>query len=384
MGDPPVIEPPIFGLDADGVAAGPIPNGLAPRAWAVHGRHRRSGSLDALQRRAVGGPGLVLGRGHGRHRDPVAAPSPGRRGPRPMGPRGRAGGSVARSTIAAAAVDPPRPAATRTASPSPGRARTASSGRSRNGALAAAVGPAAGACCAGSGVSPGDRVGHPPADAAGDGRSRSWPWRRIGAIFTPIFSGYGAPAIASRLADCEATLLITADGFLRRGSWVDLKSRGGCGGGLAPDGRARARRPAAGRPARRCRGRTGGTLVGRGGGGRTAGPLRAEAATRPLERRPTDPETPYMIIYTSGTTGRPKGAVHVHGGFPIKAAQDLAHTLRPAAGRPPVLVHRPRLDDGAVGDRRRRCCSVPGWSSTRAHPTSPDRTGSGPWSPATA
>ena len=38
-----------------------------------------------------------------------------------------------------------------------------------------------------------------------------------------------------------------------------------------------------------------------------------------------------MIIYTSGTTGRPKGAVHVHGGFPIKAAQDLAHDfdLRP-------------------------------------------------------
>jgi len=34
-----------------------------------------------------------------------------------------------------------------------------------------------------------------------------------------------------------------------------------------------------------------------------------------------------MLIYTSGTTGRPKGAVHVHGGFPIKAAQDLAHTF---------------------------------------------------------
>jgi acetyl-CoA synthetase len=31
-----------------------------------------------------------------------------------------------------------------------------------------------------------------------------------------------------------------------------------------------------------------------------------------------------MIIYTSGTTGRPKGAVHVHAGFPIKAAHDLA------------------------------------------------------------
>ena len=45
----------------------------------------------------------------------------------------------------------------------------------------------------------------------------------------------------------------------------------------------------------------------------------------PDDARATDPETPYMLIYTSGTTGRPKGAVHVHGGFPIKGAQDLAH-----------------------------------------------------------
>ncbi|HEX8217900.1 MAG TPA: AMP-binding protein, partial [Chloroflexia bacterium] len=34
---------------------------------------------------------------------------------------------------------------------------------------------------------------------------------------------------------------------------------------------------------------------------------------------------PYMIIYTSGTTGKPKGVVHLHAGFPIKAAQELAH-----------------------------------------------------------
>src|SRR5207245_1879595 len=32
-----------------------------------------------------------------------------------------------------------------------------------------------------------------------------------------------------------------------------------------------------------------------------------------------------MIIYTSGTTGKPKGTLHVHGGFPVKAAQDMAH-----------------------------------------------------------
>ena len=52
----------------------------------------------------------------------------------------------------------------------------------------------------------------------------------------------------------------------------------------------------------------------------------ADESIVPLTEAPeTDPETPYMIIYTSGTTGRPKGAVHVHGGFPIKGAQDLAH-----------------------------------------------------------
>jgi acetyl-CoA synthetase len=39
----------------------------------------------------------------------------------------------------------------------------------------------------------------------------------------------------------------------------------------------------------------------------------------------TAADTPFMIIYTSGTTGRPKGCVHVHGGFPVKATQDLAH-----------------------------------------------------------
>jgi acetyl-CoA synthetase len=48
---------------------------------------------------------------------------------------------------------------------------------------------------------------------------------------------------------------------------------------------------------------------------------------QPTERATerTNAEDPYMIIYTSGTTGRPKGALHTHDGFPIKATQDLAH-----------------------------------------------------------
>src|SRR5256885_1136958 len=46
---------------------------------------------------------------------------------------------------------------------------------------------------------------------------------RIGAIYTPCFSGYGPQAVASRLQDCEAKVLVTADGFYRRGQVVKMK-----------------------------------------------------------------------------------------------------------------------------------------------------------------
>ncbi|HEU5193928.1 MAG TPA: AMP-binding protein, partial [Methylomirabilota bacterium] len=46
---------------------------------------------------------------------------------------------------------------------------------------------------------------------------------KIGAVYTPCFSGFGAGAVASRLSDCEAKALITADGFYRRGQVVKMK-----------------------------------------------------------------------------------------------------------------------------------------------------------------
>ena len=143
---------------------------------------------------------------------------------------------------------------------------------------------------------------------------------RIGAIYTPIFSGYAAPAVATRLNDCEATALITCDGFLRRGAWVPLKDVADAAVAQSPTVRR--------------------VLVIRRAGAaiETAWNQERDAwwheeppgssATDPrpaILDTPTDPETPYLLIYTSGTTGRPKGAVHVHGGFPIKGAQDLAH-----------------------------------------------------------
>ena len=135
----------------------------------------------------------------------------------------------------------------------------------------------------------------------------------IGAIYTPIFSGYASDAIAGRLRDCDASVLITADGFRRRGQVIQIKETADAALDGAPSVRT--------------------VVVVR----RLSRDLRlrerdvwwddmmAQGSDESLAD--TSPEDPYMLIYTSGTTGRPKGAVHVHGGFPIKAAQDLAHVF---------------------------------------------------------
>jgi acetyl-CoA synthetase len=135
---------------------------------------------------------------------------------------------------------------------------------------------------------------------------------KIGAIFIPIFSGYAANAAATRLRDCDARLLITADGFYRRGRVIPMK---------ATADEAVAASPTVER-----------VLVYRHTGedvpwtdGRDVWWHEA-VRDRPasFETARTNADDPYMIIYTSGTTGRPKGAVHIHAGFPLKAAHDLA------------------------------------------------------------
>ena len=133
----------------------------------------------------------------------------------------------------------------------------------------------------------------------------------IGAVVLPIFSGYGAEAIAGRLRDAEAKVLICADGFYRRGQVVKMKETADEAADGAPSvdavivvdrvGRAYPKR------------------------GRDVPWSDLTHAGAVLDIADTSAEDPFMVIYTSGTTGKPKGAQHVHGGFPVKAAQDLAH-----------------------------------------------------------
>ncbi len=158
---------------------------------------------------------------------------------------------------------------------------------------------------------------------------------RIGAIYTPIFSGYAAPAVAARLNDCGARVLITADGFFRRGRMVPLKEVADAAAQAAPSIERLLVVRRAGR-----------TDVPEPHDPIPAGAADGAAPARPPPWQPardvwwhdlvgqqpdmlpaveTAADEPYMVIYTSGTTGRPKGAVHVHAGFPIKAAQDMAH-----------------------------------------------------------
>jgi len=136
---------------------------------------------------------------------------------------------------------------------------------------------------------------------------------KIGGIFLPLFSGFGAAAIVSRLKDADAKALFTADGTFRRGKFCAMKP-------VADE--AAAQIPTLKQViVLKQTGKWSMENAGRASVPRRSPPKGASHIEEPTER--TSAEDPVMIIYTSGTTGKPKGAVHTHCGFPIKSAQDM-------------------------------------------------------------
>ncbi len=138
---------------------------------------------------------------------------------------------------------------------------------------------------------------------------------KIGGIVLPLFSGYGAGAVSTRLADAEAKALFTTDGAYRRGKIVAMKSIVDEALHEVPTVKHVIVYDRVGMAVPWTEGRD----------LRWNDLVAAQPITAETER--TSAEDPLMIIYTSGTTGRPKGAVHTHCGFPVKAAQDMAHGL---------------------------------------------------------
>ena len=155
---------------------------------------------------------------------------------------------------------------------------------------------------------------------------------KIGGIILTLFSGFGVSALVTRLADGDAKALFTVDGTFRRGRPIQMKS-------------------VADRAAEQVSTLKHIIVFDRAGldvdmmGGRDHSwdeliyPQAESAVTEPTEAEDT-----LMVIYTSGTTGRPKGAVHTHCGFPVKAAQDMAfgtdlHSFDSAQDRPGQVIY---------------------------------------------
>ncbi len=134
---------------------------------------------------------------------------------------------------------------------------------------------------------------------------------KIGAIVMPLFSGFGADAIAARIEISGAKAIVATDGALRRGRPADTK---------AIVDEAVARSPSIEQ-----------VIVVR----HTATPvawsagrdhwwhelLAGRAEDSPTEEMEAD--APYLLVFTSGTSGKPKGVVHTHVGFPMKCVIDL-------------------------------------------------------------
>ena len=123
----------------------------------------------------------------------------------------------------------------------------------------------------------------------------------IGAVQVPIFSGFAAPAIASRLEDSQARVVLCADWSLRRGRRIEMRETLEAAGPFAVEHVVAWNR------------------------GTRAWPELVTRQPGTLAPREVESETPYLLAYTSGTTGRPKGAVHVQGGFLVSIAREAAY-----------------------------------------------------------
>jgi acetyl-CoA synthetase len=133
---------------------------------------------------------------------------------------------------------------------------------------------------------------------------------RIGAIHSIVFAGFSSEALGGRIADCQSSVLITADEGLRGGRRIPLKQY--ADGALDLKGTECVkhvlvvRRTGAEVPMRSPRDRGFEELV--------------SSQPRTCEPEVMDAEDPLFILYTSGSTGKPKGVLHTTGGYLVFAA----------------------------------------------------------------
>ena len=137
---------------------------------------------------------------------------------------------------------------------------------------------------------------------------------KLGAVYLPIFSGYAADAVATRLQDASTKVLITSDGTTRRGKLVPMKETADEAAAACPSVEHVVVWARLGRS----------DLPWVEGRDHPWDDLLDRQQPR-FETEQLDSEHPLFVAYTSGTTGRPKGSVHVHGGLLVKMAAEAAY-----------------------------------------------------------
>lgn len=139
---------------------------------------------------------------------------------------------------------------------------------------------------------------------------------KLGAVFVPVFCGYGEEALRERLALCEAKVLFVCATLMRRGKPSDT-------GAIAFA--AAARVPSITRVVRTDTADWENFL-----GSTPAG----EGAPPPKLAESVAAEDPCLILYTSGTTGRPKGTVHTHAGCLAQVGKEIRYAFDARPGEP--------------------------------------------------
>ena len=131
---------------------------------------------------------------------------------------------------------------------------------------------------------------------------------RIGAVHSVVFAGFSSTALATRINDCEAKIVITSDGSYRGAKTIDLK-------GIVDEALENCDSIETVLVAKRINT----AIKMKEGRDQWLQPLLDEASEI-CEPEIMDAEDPLFILYTSGSTGSPKGMVHTTAGYMIYTA----------------------------------------------------------------
>lgn len=139
---------------------------------------------------------------------------------------------------------------------------------------------------------------------------------RIGAVHSVVFAGFSSTALATRINDCGAKMVLTSDGSYRGSKTIDLK-------GIVDDALEQCPDVTKVLVSKR----TGGDVTMKDGRDLWVQPL-LDKAYADCSPEIMDAEDPLFILYTSGSTGRPKGMVHTTGGYMVYTAYTFKNVFQ--------------------------------------------------------